>query len=468
MKSILFFLSLTALTLAGKAQSNFAGDWEGKVSNFRLILHITGSDKLSATLDSPDQGAKGLNCDVVTADKDSIHISLSMAGVQYDGKLSNDKNAIAGTWKQRGASIPVSFNKGAAPVSETLKPQTPRPPFHYQSKEVEYDNKDKTLHYGATLTIPQGKGPFPAAIIISGSGSQDRDGSMFGHKPYMVLADYLTRNGIAVLRVDDRGIGKSTAGANISNATSADFANDVETSFAYLQSRPEIDKKNIGLIGHSEGGQIAPIVAARNKAVAFIVLLAGPGQKGDQILNFQMQRAFEQPGLAGADKQTADSLVNAINDLYKQTTDLPTIQAQIKTAYAAWKANVPDNKEKKLWSSPQPDGFLKMSTTLGGGLHWLQYFLTYDPAQALQQVSCPVLALNGGDDVQVVATENLPLIEAALKKGGNKHYTIKEFPHLNHLFQTTPSKNTSYENIEETFSPEAMAFISQWIHEQVK
>jgi pimeloyl-ACP methyl ester carboxylesterase len=324
------------------------------------------------------------------------------------------------------------------------------------------------VHFGATLTKPGGSGPFPAVIIISGSGAQDRDGSMFGHKPYAVLADFLTRNGIAVLRVDDRGIGKTSLGKDFKKLTSADFAEDVETGMAYLQSRSDVSKKKIGLVGHSEGGMIAPMVAAKNKDVAFIVLLAGPGQKGADIWNFQMQRAFERPGLTGKDKQLADDLVNTVFEIHQYADDPATVQQGIKTAYDRWKKNVPDSTEKRLLVSPGSDAFLKFSNSLNNGLSWLRYFLNYDPTVNLSKIKIPVLAVNGEDDIQISANENLTAIEAALKKGGNKKYTIKTFPHLNHLFQTTTSKEQAYGSIEETFSPEALNFISQWIMKQVQ
>ena len=464
-------LTLLLLTIIhgfnATAQNSFAGDWEGKIGNIRLIFHLTEKEgKLTATLDSPDQGATGLACDEVTTKEDSINITLSIAHASYSGLLGADKKNISGTWKQGGQSIALDLSKGASIVSEVVRWQTPKPPFPYRSEEVTYDNKDKSVHYGGTLSTPNGAGPFPAVVIISGSGTQDRDGTMFGHKSYAVLADYLTRQGIAVLRVDDRGIGKSSLGKNPEKLTSVDFAADVATSFAFLQNRPGLNKKRIGLIGHSEGGMIAPIVASKNKSVAFIVLLAGPGQKGDAIWKYQMQQAFERPNLSSADKLLADQLVNAVNDAYKHSDNMDTIQSEIKTTYTQWKKNVPDSVENKLLLTRGPVDFLKFSNSLRNGLSWLKYFMNYDPAILLAQIKIPVLAINGEQDIQVLAKENLAAIDAALKKGNNKKYTIKAFPNLNHLFQTTTDKERPYNSIDETFSPIALAYIAQWIKAQ--
>ncbi|HVG40790.1 MAG TPA: alpha/beta hydrolase, partial [Chitinophagaceae bacterium] len=269
MKNILSILLILFCAINAHAQNPFTGDWEGKIGAIRLILHVHEADgKLTATLDSPDQGAKGIKCDEVSINKDTITIAVKAANAGYSGILNADKNTVTGTWKQGGQSIALDLKKGNGFNSEPAKPQTPKPPFPYLSEDVEYNNSDQSVHFGATLTIPKGSGPFPAVIIISGSGAQDRDGTMFGHKPYAVLADHLTRNGIAVLRVDDRGTGKTTLGSNFKKLTSVDFAKDVEAGISFLQSRKEIEAAKIGLAGHSEGGMIAPMVAAKNKSVS--------------------------------------------------------------------------------------------------------------------------------------------------------------------------------------------------------
>ena len=265
---------------------NIAGIWEGKLYvgdlYIRLDFHFDkqSDNSYSGTMDSPDQGTMGVPCNYVILMGDSLTVEVKTA-IIYKDMLVND-SSINGVWNQGGKTFPVVMKKVKQVSKAPLRPQTPKPPFNYNSEDIEYDNADKTVHFGATFTYPKGKGPFPTAIMITGSGQQDRDETILGHKPFAVIADYLTKKGIAVLRVDDRGMGKSTG--DISHSTSADFANDAETGLNYLKGRKEADQKRMGLIGHREGGLIASIVAARNSDIDFVIMLAGPGVKGSDIL----------------------------------------------------------------------------------------------------------------------------------------------------------------------------------------
>jgi pimeloyl-ACP methyl ester carboxylesterase len=349
------------------------------------------------------------------------------------------------------------------PPSAPVRPQTPKAPLGYLAEEVMYKNADSSLQYGATFTKPSQGTNFPTVILISGSGTQDRDGTMFGHKTYAVLADLLTKQGIAVLRVDDRGAGKSSLGPNPSKLTSVDFARDVNNSISYLLSRSDVDKKKIGLIGHSEGGMIAPMVAVSNKQVAFIVLLAGPGQLGQEIWNFQMRRSFEAANLSAPDKALADSLINQMNRAFGKSTELEAVQSDMKLAYTNWKKSVSDSMEKKLFITSPQAAMLSMAQQYKGGLAWLNYFLNYQPSTNLEKLKIPVLALNGTYDNQVSCDENLSAIETALKKGKNKKYEIHALPSLNHLFQTAKTKVQTYDTIDETFAPDAANLVGTWI-----
>jgi len=246
-------------------------------------------------MDSPDQGAKGIACDKVTVDGNSINITSTMIGGSYTGSLSEDKKTITGKFNQGGGSFDLILGKGEIPAAKP-KPQTPQPPFIYHSEDVEYDNSDKSVHLSGTLTYPSSGSKFPAVILISGSGQQDRDENIMGHKPFMVIADRLTKLGFAVLRVDDRGIGKSTG--EVAKASSSDFAKDVITSIEYLGKRSEIDLNRIGLMGHSEGGLIASIVAAERKDISFVVLLAGPGINGAALLAVQGEQILLKSGVS--------------------------------------------------------------------------------------------------------------------------------------------------------------------------
>src|SRR3569833_1936977 len=272
---------------------DIAGSWLGTIpaggTNHRLVFNISKTNAgYSSTFDSPDQKAFGIGCSKTTLAKDSLHIEIAAIGGFYNG-LWDGKDVLTGIYKQGGGQIPLNMKRITAEEKAGLsktpdRPQTPKPPFNYFTEDVEYDNADKSVHYGATFTRPNGSEKYPAVIIISGSGTQDRDGTIFGHKIYWVLADYLTKNGIAVLRVDDRGAGKSTLGPDIKSATSLTFSYDVEASLNYLETRGDVDKKHLGLIGHSEGGMIAPMVAARRKDVNFIVMW-GASETGDAQIN---------------------------------------------------------------------------------------------------------------------------------------------------------------------------------------
>jgi pimeloyl-ACP methyl ester carboxylesterase len=286
-------------------------------------------------------------------------------------------------------------------------------------------------------------------LLIVGSGPHDRDESLMGHKPFLVLADYLTRKGIVVLRADKRGVGKSTGDA--ATATTADYATDAEAGVAYLKSRPEVDSHKIGLIGHSEGGVIAPMAAARNRDVAFIVMMAGTGVPGDQIIVEQL-RLITEAGGAGKEKVAKDAA--------NERELLALVETEKDDA-------VLDRKlREKLAANGMPEGQIGPSIKAVAS-PWFHYFLTYDPATALRKVACPVLAINGSLDLQVPPAQNLPAIRKALEDGGNKHYEVDELPGLNHLFQTAKTGAPSeYGEIEETISPLAMDKMAGWILKQ--
>ena len=358
---------------------------------------------------------------------------------------------VEGTWSQRGNSLPLTLKKtdlqkvaAAAP-----RPQEPKKPYPYRSEDVVYQNKSAPgVELAATLTLPQGKGPFPAVVLITGSGPQDRDEALLGHRPFLVLSDYLTRHGIAVLRADDRGVGKSTG--NFSTATTADFATDTEAGIVYLKTRSEINQNKIGLIGHSEGGVIAPMIAARNHDVAFIVMMAGTGVPGDAVLAEQTKLILLADGAAPAEAEKQKEAELEITALVKQENNPAALEKQIREKLSGQFTEAQLSASAMQMNSP-----------------WMRYFITYDPALALSKVACPVLALNGEKDLQVPPKQNLPAIRKALEAGGNKHFEIVELPGLNHLFQTanTGSPN-EYARIDETIAPVALETMANWILKQ--
>jgi len=430
--------------------SDIDGAWEGVLDvgqKLRLVLHLTTTkDGLAATLDSPDQGAQGIGATAVKRDGSSLTVEMANIGAKYQGTIAKDYSSIEGTFSQGGGEFPLNLKRAAPDTKkeEPKRPQNPVKPYPYRAEDLTYPNTAAGIQLAATLTIPTGKGPFPAVVLITGSGQQDRDETLLGHKPFLVISDYLTRKGIAVLRSDDRGAGGS--GGNFAVATTADFATDVEAAVAYLKTRQEVDPHRIGLAGHSEGGVIAPMVAARNRDIAFIVMLAGSGVPGDQIIAAQVVAGAEAEGMSHEAAVAAGVRQKRILDLVEQEKD----EAVLKEKLRAELKDVPEAQfgtAYKQLTSP-----------------WYRYFLTYDPRPALRKVTCPVLALNGEKDTQVPPKLNLPAIRKALEEGGNKNFEADELPGLNHLFQHAKTGAFSeYAQIEETFAPEALEKIAAWI-----
>lgn len=443
--------------------------WEGKLRagglfSLRLVLHVV-KDKagaFTATLDSPDQGAKGLKVDSIVLDKTKLTFSMKTIAAEFDGELKNDGTEAAGTWTQGGVSRSLTFKK-TDKATEVRRPQTPKPPFPYKSDEVTYKNEAGGVTLAGTLTVPDGPGPFPAVLLISGSGAQDRDESLLGHKPFAVLADALTRRGVAVLRVDDRGVGGSTG--KTSESTSEDFADDALAGVAFLKSRPKINPKAIGLIGHSEGGLVAPMAATRSNDVAFIVLMAGTGLPGEEILYLQGRLIAEAMGAQkdALDKQRA--FQGRLFQIIKTEPDAKKAATKLREAAKDAVNALPDGQKK---DAGDVDALIKSQLAMVES-PWFRYFLTYDPRPTLAKVRCPVLALVGEKDLQVPPKENLAAIENTLKNAGNRRVTVKELPGLNHLFQTCKTGNvTEYAEIEETIAPAALTQIGDWVLDQVK
>jgi len=359
--------------------------------------------------------------------------------------------------------------KKVAAVSVLKRPQTPVSPFAYRSEEVEYDNKSKTVHFGATITLPPGKGPFPAILLITGSGQQNRDEEIAGHKPFAVLADYLTKKGFIVLRVDDRGMGKTTGA--LDNATTADFAEDAAASLDYLETRPETDLKKLGLLGHSEGGMIAPMLATQRKEISFIVLLAGPGEKIIRLMEEQNAAVLASRGMKQEPIKAYLNLYRTIIPAIVNAPDIAGAEKNARAVFLPWKDST--NKGYALvttgaYNDSTANRFIKAFV---GSIYtpWFRYFIRFDPQPYLSRLHCRVLALNGGKDIQVIAKTNLPAIESALKKSKSNGFEVHELPGLNHLFQACSTCSVmEYAQLEETFSPAALTIIGDWLRKNVQ
>lgn len=443
---------------------DITGQWNGVLDvqgiKMRLVFHVSqGDEGLTATMDSPDQGANGIPVTTTTYDPPAVAFEIPGIGMEYRGTLVD--STIEGTFSQRGFDLPLNLSRQAIDLAPPNRPQEPEIPFPYRSEEVTFNNPVAKITLAGTLTLPENGRKFPAVVLISGSGPQNRNEELLGHKPFLVLSDYLTRNGIAVLRYDDRGTAQSEG--DFAAATSADFATDVASAVAYLQTRSEIDPKHIGLVGHSEGGLIAPMVAANSPDIAFIVMLAGPGISGADILMQQTELIARANGMEEAELQTELEMLQAFLDIASGGSDLEATQAALKARLEQEFDNHPERVPEGKTREELISDNLKLLTP------WMHYFLQYDPVPALEKVQCPVLAINGAKDLQVPAKANLEAIARALARGGNQKATTVELPNLNHLFQECQTGSPSeYALIEETFSPKALEVVGEWIKRQVK
>lgn len=456
-------LLMVGLGLAFTANAqNWAGTWKGELEintgKVALVFHIAqaASGEWTATMDSPDQMAYDIAIDEVEPSGQTIELRLKTANAVYAGQLMPDGNQIDGNWTQ-GVSLPLRLTRTKDTRSQ--RPQHPKAPFPYDVETVRFTNKAAGIELEGTLTLPPNQQHCPAVVLISGSGPQDRDQTILRHKPFLVLADYLTRLGVVVLRFDERGTGAS--GGTYQGATSADLSTDVEAAFRYLRKHPRVNGRQVGLIGHSEGGLIAPMIAARNAKVAFAVLLAGPGSTGAEVLLRQNNDLFLAKG--------TDSTLAAQRDRILRTLYAEVLADTSNQQEASTFLQVVDPLLQQLTAEQQQELELTdrnlRQIIYALRTPWLGYFVRADAREYLTQVQCPVLALNGGKDVQV-HVDNLGQIAQALAQGGNYHFQINAFPQLNHLFQTAETGlPEEYVTIEETFSVEAMEVIGAWLEQ---
>lgn len=470
MKNILglFILSfLLSNTIA--QQKDLSGVWSGKLelpNTMKLTvvfnISINSDGTYTSTLDSPDQGAKGIPTESTLVFGDSIIISVPAIMGSYKGKINFEEMKIEGKWSQGGMNLDFTVKK-VDEVEEVKRPQEPKEPFPYNAEEVLFENEKDNVTLAGTLTYPKDGNNFPAVVMITGSGGQDRNEELLGHKPFLVIADYLTRNGIAVLRFDDRGIAQSTG--DHSKATSEDFAKDVLAAVEFLKERKEINKNKIGLIGHSEGGLIAPIAAVNSNDVAFIIMMAGTGIPGDSILILQSELIQRAEGSSEDEIQKSLSTQRKIYSAIKKNNDEKLLTESLDKIFKDEFANMTEEEKSKL-GDPEVYKNMQMKILTSA---WFKNFVKYSPAPTLEKVKCPILAINGENDLQVPPRENLSAIKYALEKGGNKNFEVVELKGLNHLFQTSATgKISEYGQIEETISPLALETMLNWIKKITK
>lgn len=465
MKKSIIIICTILITLSLNAQE-ITGKWNGmlkvKGMELRIVFNIARQgDAYTATMDSPDQGAFDIPMTSAEFKNPDIKLTHSAAMIVYSGKL--EEGQIKGTFNQAGQSFPMDLSRETIEKVEIVKPQDPEKPYPYIAEDVLIQNLKDSVTLAGTITLPSKEGKFPAVILVSGSGPQNRNEDIFGHKPFLILSDFLTRNGIAVLRYDDRGTASSTG--SYSTATSADFATDAMSAINYLKSRPEINSQKIGIIGHSEGGIIAPMLAANYNEIAFIVLMAGTGVQGNELLLMQQEAIGKVSGLTDEELKMMREVNSKQFDIIVNATSTDSIRPRLVNYLKQYLKEYPEAQRPEGMTDDQ---YVEMSiaqlTT-----PWMVNFMRYNPTTDLAKVKCPVLAINGSKDLQVPAKVNLASIEKAVKSGGNNDVTIIELEGLNHLFQECETGSPmEYTQIQQTISPNAMDEILKWINQKVK
>ena len=456
---------------AAEAQPEFvpgeglAGDWQGRIDagviKLRIVLKLIESDgELTGKLISIDQGNAEIPLEDIELKGRKVSFAAPKAASSFEGTMNEDGSQIEGKWSQAGQKLDLTAGRLAGEAKPVERPQNPKEPLSYDVEEIKFSGGSDGVTLAGTLTMPRGEGPFPAVALLSGSGPQDRDESLMGHRPFLVLADHLTRNGIIVLRFDDRGVGESTG--KFGEATTRDFAADAKAAAEYLSAHAKVDADRVGLVGHSEGGLTGPQAAVESDTVKFLVLMAAPGVPMSELLARQSADVLKSMGLgdefAQSQSATQKKALAMLADIDgPNDPDVATLRKLLEES----NASLPDGYREED-PTAAIDAAVKMMTN-----RWFRELVLTDPAETLRKVRVPVLAINGGTDVQVAADANLPAIEAALRDGGNEEVTTKLFPGLNHLFQHSESGSVAeYGEIEETFAPEALEVISTWILQQ--
>jgi pimeloyl-ACP methyl ester carboxylesterase len=465
MKTILTTILLIILAITSSFSQDLSGVWHGnaKTPDDKAILFVflfeKNQEKYTVTMAVPTFNVSGVKPKSTVLEQGHLIIEDAGLGMKYDGIWNEASNLMEGTYTEGGVKLLLSLKKGNPKMPKNNRPQEPEKPYSYYEENVKFNNSDAGVTLSGTFTRPSQKGKYPVVILISGSGRHDRDGSAMTHKPFLVLSDDLTRKGIAVLRYDDRGFGESTG--DFSKATTADFAQDVLSAVRYLKSRKDIDIEQIGLIGHSEGGIIAPLAANQTSDISFMVSLAGTGIPGSEVSVMQSKslRPFPVPDEVTFEKNVRKSIkiASSNKEISQKRKDLLTHNEAYLVPILK-SLGAPDENISKFIKN-ETETVLKP---------WNSYFFNYNPADEFEKLRIPVLSLNGSKDTQVDATVNQNAIRQALIKGKNEDYKIVELENLNHFFQECKTgKIDEYGKIEQTFSPIALNEISHWILEHL-
>ena len=470
MKNLLLLLGLFfSISLQGQKAPDLEGRWDGKAYIQETtvdFLFVITKDNKNCTVTIPVNQFEDLPANSFTVDNENqVAIQFAKIKASFTGEYDSNKKTIQGTWKQGSLSLDLTLRNLDAKGASAYRPQTPSEPFPYLIEEVKFKNvEEEGVELAGTLTLPEKGKTLATLVLISGSGPQDRDETIFDHKPFWVIADYFTRRGYAVLRYDDRGIGKSTG--TFPTATTADFAEDTKAAVNYLQSREDLDPNRIILVGHSEGGMIAQMVAAEREDIAMVVSLAGPGIPCADLLVLQNDALGTQAGFSEKKLARNRNFNQKIYEICATDLDGNDFNNKIRYECNGFFEQM-DEEEKKAYGNNKHQFYFK--TVLGINTPWFRYFSKYDPYPYLLKIKQPFLALNGSKDLQVTAQENLDGIETALEEGICTDFKTIELESLNHLFQKAETGDPSeYQNISETFSIEALEEMLKFISRRLK
>ena len=442
-------IETTAATSVQAEAADLAGRWEGALSvggtTLPIVIRVEADGQ--AFMDSPAQNALGLPVTDLTETGGVVRFAVPVVRGRFEGARSADGETWTGAWSQGAASLPLVLTRTAAGAEPAgpARPQTPVPPFPYSAEDVTFPNAGAGIVLAGTLTLPAGDGPFPAVVLLTGSGAQDRDETIFDHRPFAVWADALTRRGVAVLRYDDRGVGGSGGGSM--DETTEDFATDAAAAVAWLRGRPDIDPARIGLMGHSEGGTAALIATSAGAPVAFVVMIAGPSVSGADLLTEQShQLVLATGGTEGQARQAEAMQARLMLAVLNNKADGPAAERAVEAL--AIEAGQP---------APQAAG---VARAMASG--WYRYFTAYDPTDAIRALKVPMLALYAGRDRNVPADQNAPHLRT-LKPDAE----IVVLPGLNHLMQpATTGLSSEYATISQTLAPQAITTVTDWVVRQ--
>ena len=450
-----FLVFIVSFSINGQ---NITGKWSGELkiqkTAIPIVFNIKNTDQgYSATMDSPSQNVFNIKVDSITFKDSIVTISILKARIGYSGKL-NDSGVFKGNFLQGNNKLPLNLKRKS--VKENLRPQEPKKPYGYRVEEVSFFNREANINLYGTLTLPKNKNKFPIVILLSGSGPQNRNEEAFGHKPFLVIADYLTKKGIGVLRYDDRGTAKSEG--NFKSANLSDFKSDAIAAINYLKTRKNLNFTKLGIIGHSEGGTIAPMIANSTKDVDFLVLLAGTILQGDEILLIQQQIAGKE---AGASEEVLKKSKAISKGAYELIHSVKPINLKKELTTYIQKVLL-DNPDGKSPNNEKSEFIKKQVARLMNP--WMLSFVKYNPIDEYLKLTIPVFALFGSNDVQVTAKENIKAIKTIKERFSDSKIIFKQYKDLNHLFQESVTGSPKeYSKITQTISPFVLSDISQFI-----